>query len=287
MNPYIIITDSSSDLPEAFCEGMPLEVAELDVIVAGEPPRANRDVDNVSFYAKLREKKTATTAAVNLEKFLEVMEPYAARGYDILYLGFSSGLSGTYSAGAVAVQEFSQKYPAQKFYAVDTLAASLGQGLLVYLALRMQRDGADIDTVRDFVESNKLHLAHWFTVDDLFFLKRGGRVSATTAVAGTLLSIKPVMHMDNEGHLIKVSTVRGRRASLDALLEKMKQTAIEPASQTVFISHGDCVEDAEYLANRIRNELGVSDVRVDYVGAVIGAHSGPGTVALFYLATER
>ena len=141
--------------------------------------------------------------------------------------------------------------------------------------------------MRDFVESNKLHLAHWFTVDDLFFLKRGGRVSATTAVAGTLLSIKPVMHMDNEGHLIKVSTVRGRRASLDALLEKMKQTAIEPASQTVFISHGDCAEDAEYLANRIRNELGVSDVRVDYVGAVIGAHSGPGTVALFYLATER
>ena len=167
MNPYIIVTDSSCDMPASFCEGMPLEVLQLDVIVEGEEAAPNSAVDNAEFYAKLRNKKSATTAAVSIEKFLSAMEAYAERGYDVLYLGFSSGLSGTYSAGAVAASELAEKYPNQKFFAVDTLAASLGQGLLVYLALCMQRDGADIETVRTWVEDNKLRMAHWFTVDDL------------------------------------------------------------------------------------------------------------------------
>lgn len=287
MNNYVIITDSSADLTQSITGDAELITLQLDVLMEGDESRANCDVDIKDFYAKLRGKKNATTSAVNIDAFTSIFEPYLAEGRDVLYLGFSSGLSGTYNAGLVAAKELSEKYPDRKVYAVDTLAASLGQGLLVYKALKMKEDGADIDTVRDFVEENKLNMCHWFTVDDLFFLKRGGRVSAATAIVGSMLSIKPVLHVDNKGRLINVSKARGRKASIDALLEKMKQTAIEPENQVVFISHGDVIDDAEYLANRIKSELGVKDVRIGYVGPVIGAHSGPGTLALFYFGTER
>ena len=281
------MTDSSADLVPEIIDIPNLYFLQLDVIVEGEEAKANCDVDIKDFYAKLRQKKNATTNAVNIEKFIEEMDKHLACGKDILYLGFSSGLSGTYNAGFVAAKELGDKYPERKIYTVDTLAASLGEGLLVYLAAKKMESGAAIEEVRDFVEENKLHMAHWFTVDDLFFLKRGGRVSAATAVVGSMLSIKPVMHMDNAGKLIKVTTARGRKASIDALFAKMKETAIEPENQVVFISHGDALEDAEYLADRIKNELGVKDVKISYVGPVIGAHSGPGTLALFFLATER
>ena len=287
MNKYVIMTDSSADLADKFVDSKDYICLQLDVLVEGEEARPNCDVDTKEFYAKLRSKKNATTSAVSIDKFLSVMEKQLEAGYDLLYIGFSSGLSGTYNAGFVAANELAEKYPDRKIYTVDTLAASLGEGLLVYHASKMKNDGASIEEVRDFLEENKLHLCHWFTVDDLFFLKRGGRVSAATAVVGSMLSIKPVLHMDNKGKLINVSKARGRRASIDALFDKMKETAIDPASQTVFISHGDVEEDAEYLAQRIRNELGVKDVRVGFVGPVIGAHSGPGTLALFYLGTER
>ena len=281
------MTDSSADLVPEIIDIPNLYFLQLDVIVEGEEAKANCDVDIKDFYAKLRQKKNATTNAVNIEKFIEEMDKHLACGKDILYLGFSSGLSGTYNAGFVAAKELGDKYPERKIYTVDTLAASLGEGLLVYLAAKKMESGAAIEEVRDFVEENKLHMAHWFTVDDLFFLKRGGRVSAATAVVGSMLSIKPVMHMDNAGKLIKVTTARGRKASIDAFFAKMKETAIEPENQVVFISHGDALEDAEYLADRIKNELGVKDVKISYVGPVIGAHSGPGTLALFFLATER
>ncbi len=287
MSKYVIITDSCTDLTPDILDCPELIALQLDVLIEGEESKKNRDVDPKEFYAKLRDKKGATTSAVSIDAFLEIMDKILSEGKDILYVGFSSGLSGTYNAGFIAAKELSEKYPERKIYTVDTLSASLGEGLLVYYAVNMQKDGADIDTVRDFLEENKLHLCHWFTVDDLFFLKRGGRVSATTAVMGTMLSIKPVMHMDNKGKLIKVTTAKGRKASINALFERMKATAIEPEKQTVFISHGDSIEDAEYLADRIRNELGVKDIRIGYVGPVIGAHSGPGTIALFFLGTER
>lgn len=173
-----------------------------------------------------------------------------AAGKDVLCIAFSSGLSNTYNAAAVAVQELSQKYPERKIYAVDSLCASLGQGLLVYLAAQERAKGKGIEEVRDWLETEKFHLCHWFTVEDLQFLKRGGRVSAATALVGTMLSIKPVMHMDNAGHLINVSKARGRRASLTALVDRMEQLAIAPEEQTVFISHGDSLEDAQFVAGR-------------------------------------
>ena len=287
MNKYVIVTDSSSDLTRDIINDPEVIYLQLDVLMDGEPSRANCDVDIKDFYAKLRSKKNATTSAVNIDKFIETFDKYLSEGYDVLYLGFSSGLSGTFNAGFVAAKELAEKYPERKVFAVDTLAASLGEGLLVYHAVNMKNGGADIESVRDYVEENKLKLCHWFTVDDLFFLKRGGRINAATAIVGSMLSIKPVLHVDNKGRLISVSKARGRRAALDALFDKMKETAIEPEKQVVFISHGDSEEDAKYLADRIQTELGSPEVVISYVGPVIGAHSGPGTIALFYLGCER
>ena len=287
MRNYVIFTDSCADLTREAYEELGIKVTQLDVIVEGEDPVPNDQIDNKEIYEKLRSKKSASTAAVNIDKFLKVFEEALQEGLDILYLGFSSGLSGTYQASTVAAEELREKYPEAKIYTVDTLCASMGQGLLVWRAVKMKNDGADIETVRDYAESTKLNLCHWFTVDDLFFLKRGGRVSAATAVVGSLLSIKPVMHVDNAGKLINVSKVRGRRAAIDALFENMKRSMLPDVNDVAFISHGDCLEDAEYLANRIKNELGVPRVEINYVGPVIGSHSGPGTLALFFLGKER
>ena len=287
MRDYVILTESGSDLDAAKAEELGVRVLDLTVIKEGEEPIADSEMDIKGFYSFLREKKTATTSAVNVEAFEEAMEEYVAKDKDILYIGFSSGLSSTYNAGRLAAEEMAEKYPDRKIFACDTLCASLGQGLMVYHAVQKKNAGATIDEVRAWIEENKLNLCHWFTVDDLMFLKRGGRVSATTAVVGSMLSIKPVMHVDNEGHLVKVTTARGRRASIDAMFAKMKDTAIDPASQVVYICHGDCIDDANYLAQKIKNELGVKEVYIGYTGAVIGSHSGPGTLALFYLGTER
>ena len=287
MNDYLIVTDSSCDLSADMAKELGVKVIKLAFIVEGEEAKANDAVDEKQFYELLRSGKMVTTSAVAMDTFISEVEPILAEGKDVLYLGFSSGLSSTYNAGFVGSQELSEKYPDRKIYTVDTLAASMGQGLLVWYAANMKKEGKSIEEVRDFVEGNKMNLVHWFTVNDLFFLKRGGRVSAATAILGTALQIKPVMHVDDAGKLIKVSTARGRKASIDALFAKIKQTATDVSEQTVFISHGDCIEDAEYLAEKIKSELGVKEVMISYVGPVIGAHSGPGTLALFFMATKR
>lgn len=288
MNNYVILTDSGTDLTKEMVEELGVEMLDLYVTLEGEEPRPNGELDLPALYAFLREKKSASTAAVNFDAFVEKMTPYLEDGKDILYLGFSSGLSSTFASGKLAAEELSEKYPDRKILVADTLSASLGQGLLVYHAVKLKESGASIEEVRDFVQNNRLNLCHWFTIDDLFFLKRGGRVSATTAVVGTMLGIKPVMHVDDEGHLINVGKARGRRAAIDALFDKANETMIGDRSDAiVFISHGDCIEDAEYLADRIRKEIGVKEVRIGYVGAVIGSHSGPGTLALFFLGSQR
>ena len=290
MSEYVIMTDSSCDLPAKLADEMALTVLPLYVDVDGQKYTNYLDEREISFaeiYAKLRTKCPAKTSAVNVNDFMEPMESLLKDGKDVLYIGFSSGLSGTYNAGAMAARELAEKYPERKILTTDSLCASMGQGLLVYLAWQQKQQGKSIEEVRDFVEENKLHLCHWFTIDDLMFLKRGGRISGATAIVGSMLSIKPVMHVDNDGHLIKVDTSRGRKASIKALADRAGQLGIDLEKQTVFISHGDCLEEANYLADIMRARFNVKKVVINYVGPVIGAHSGPGTIALFFLGRER
>ena len=287
---YQIFTDSSCDLPQERADAYGLRVLPLTVLMDGKTYRNALDGSDIGFsefYAALRSGKPASTSAVNPETFREAMEAIVKEGLDILYIGFSSGLSTTYQSACIAAAELRERYPARTILTVDSLCASLGQGLLVHLAVQKKNEGASIHEVADYLEATKLHLCHWFTVDDLMFLKRGGRIPATTALLGTALQIKPVMHVDNDGHLINVSKARGRKGSINALVDRMEQTAIDPASQTVFISHGDCLADAEYAAEQIRTRLGVQDILINYVGPVIGSHSGPGTLAIFFLGDHR
>ncbi len=290
MSDFIILTDSSADLGADMVQQLDVQVLPLSIsmdqqIYHNYPD--NREIDPHAFYQLLRQGQVATTSAINVAQYTDALEPLLQAGKDVLVLAFSSGLSTTYNSSRIAVEELSEKYPERKIYTVDTLCASLGQGLLVYLAVKEQKKGRSIEEVRDWVEENKLHLCHQFTVDDLHFLKRGGRISATTAVVGSMLQIKPVLHVDNEGHLINIAKARGRQASLKALVDKMEKTAIDPANQVVFISHGDCPEDAQAVEQMVKERFGVKEVYINYVGPVIGAHSGPGTLALFYMGTER
>ncbi|MBE6547305.1 MAG: DegV family protein [Ruminococcaceae bacterium] len=287
MNKYVILTDSSSDLSASLMQELGVEAISLEVNMDGEEPKYNHEVVPSEFYAKLRTKVGAKTSAASMDAFTNFFEKHLKEGKDVIYLGFSSGLSVTYTNGKNAAEDLMEQYPDRKIVAIDTLCASLGQGLLVALAARKKAEGASFEEVVDFVESNKLHLCHWFTVDDLFFLKRGGRVSAATAVVGTMLAIKPVMHVDNDGHLINVSKARGRKAAINALADKLSETGIEPDGQLIYICHGDCLEDAQYLADTVKAKYPNCEIMIDYTGPVIGAHSGPGTLALFYLGTER
>ena len=290
MNDYVLLTDSSADLTDALVKELGVEVLPLSFTMRNKTYRNwpdNREIDPKDFYRQLREGEMATTSAVNVSDFTETIEPHLKEGRDVLVVAFSSGLSATCHSAQIAAQELSEQYPERKVYVVDSLCASLGQGLLVWYAARMKNEGRGIGAVRDWLEENKLHLCHWFTVDDLHFLKRGGRISSATAVLGTMLSIKPVMHVDDEGHLTKVGTARGRNASLKALVDHMAETAIDPAGPPVFISHGDCEEDANKVAEDVKRRFGVQTVVLNNVGPVIGAHSGPGTVALFFLGRHR
>ena len=290
MSEYVLITDSSADLSQEMVQELGVTVLPLSFTIQGKVYRNypdNREMDLPLFYDMLRAGELATTSAVNVAEYTQAVEPILQEKKDVLILAFSSGLSSTYQASVLAAEELREKYPDRKIYTVDTLCASLGQGLLVYLAVQEQRKGRSIEEVRDWAERTKLHLCHQFTVDDLHFLKRGGRISATTAVVGSMLQIKPVLHVDNEGHLINIGKARGRQASLKALVDKMEKTVTEEGRKTVFISHGDCRKDAVTVADMVRERFGTQDIRINFVGPVIGAHSGPGTLALFYLGTER
>ncbi len=290
MNNYVLLTDSSADLPLNIYNELDIQVLPLSFLLDGEVYLNTPDESSIAFkqvYAQLRSGKNVTTSAVNVESFRQAFLPYLKNGKDILYLGFSSGLSGTFSAGTIAAQELMEEFPERKVICVDSLCASLGQGMLVYLTAKKRMEGLSLDETAKYAEEIKLNVCHWFTVDDLFFLKRGGRISATTALVGSALGIKPILHVDNEGHLISVSKTRGRKKAVAALFEQMKARAIDPAEQIPMISHGDCIEDAIELAQMLKDEFGVKDVIINYVGPVIGAHSGPGTLALFFIGKER
>lgn len=290
---FEMVTDSCCNLTEEMIDQYGLHVLPLTFMADGDDTvyqsyLKGQKTDLSQFYKMMRDGKVFRTSLPNLGDTETLFRSLLDAGRDILYLGFSSGLSGTYEATELLAKQLREEYPDRKIYAVDTLAASGGEGLLVWHACQHAEAGEDIDAVRDWVEDNKLNLAHWFTVDDLMFLWRGGRVSKTSAWAGTLLNIKPVLHVDDEGHLIPMEKVRGRKKSLQGLLKHMEETGTQPISeQMVFINHGDCLDEANWLADQIREKLGVKNIVVNYVDPVIGAHSGPGTMALFFLASSR
>ena len=290
MGTYRIVTDSTTDLTPELIQELDVQVIPLCYMMGGKTYHnipGGGEMTDKEFYAKLRAGSMSTTTQVNSEEFLHVFTPLLEAGQDVLYIAFSSGLSGTYQSAVLAREELKQRFPDRRLEVFDSLCASMGEGLLVYHAAKLRQAGKSLDEVLAWLKGNVLNLCHWFTVDDLNHLKRGGRVSTATALVGTMLGIKPVLHVDDEGHLIPVSKVRGRKQSLDALVRRMEDTVLDPADQMVFISHGDCLEDAQYVERQIREKLGVQQVKLGFIGPVIGAHSGPGTVALFFLGKER
>ncbi|MEG1658555.1 MAG: DegV family protein [Oscillibacter sp.] len=290
MREFVILTDSCCDLTAEMAQALELEVLPLSLLMDGASYRNcldGREIGFGEFYGKLRSGSTATTAAVSVGDFQAAMRAILESGRDVLSISFSSALSATYQSAAIAAEDLKAEFPQAKILVVDSLSASLGQGLLLYLCVAQKRAGRSIEEVWAFAQETRDHLCHWFTVDDLNHLKRGGRINAATALFGTMLSVKPVMHMDNGGHLVPVSKARGRKAALLALVDRMEATALDAVHGTVFISHGDCEGDALTVAEEIARRFGNRDVHINYVGPVIGNHSGPGTVALFFVGTVR
>ena len=284
---YQIITDSCCDFPTPMYETLGLSFVPLSVEFRGETNDDRNDDSLKEMYDGLRSGQAAKTSAVNPSRWGEVIEPALSAGQDVLVLAFYSGLSTTYQSAVIAAEELGEKYPERTIRVVDTLCASMGQGLLVWYACKKRDEGLSLEELYSWVMENRLHLCHWFTVDDLMYLKRGGRISAATALVGTMLQIKPLLHVDDEGHLISMSKARGRKAAIDALVRKAQELGAGYDNSTMFISHGDCREDAEYLAQQLKEKCGVKEVVISYVGAVIGSHSGPGTLALFFLGSHR
>ena len=283
MSKYEIFTDSSADLPKELIEKYDLKVMQLEVTIDENEPVLNKDVDIKSFYGQLRNGANAKTAAVTLGYFEEHMREALEAGKDILYLGFSSGLSATYNNGVMMIKELEAEFPERTIYHLDTLCASAGQGLLVYQAAKLREQGESLESVFEKIASMKDMIHHQVTVDDLFFLKRGGRLDATSAVVGTVLKVKPLIIMDEEGHLQNVAKTRGRKNALKEMYMKLRENQNLEAFGAVFISNADCLEDAKTLEAMIKEDFPTVEVVITDIGPVIGAHTGPGGLALCYL----
>lgn len=287
MNNYTIVTDSSCDIDAATLNKWNVKFFPLVFAFNGEDKEYNNgDLTSKEFYERMRNGEIAHTSAANVDTISKVFEVELQNGNDILYIAFSSGLSTTYNSGRIAAEDMRAKYPERTITVIDSLSASAGMGLLLKLAVDKKNEGKSLQEVADFVENTKLNLCHWFTVDDLKYLKRGGRISSTVALVGTLLNIKPVLHMDNEGHLISMTKVRGRKAALKALADKVGELALN-TSDTIYVSHGDCMDDVDELNKILKQDYNNEIKYIADVGAVIGAHSGPGTLAIFFLGKER
>ena len=290
MSDFLIVTDSAGDLNAELVQEMGVEVLPLSFTIRGttlEDLPDRRNMSSKEFYQLLRDGEMSTTSAVNTQQYLDLLTPVLAGGTDVLILSFSSGLSATFQSSMIAAKELRSQFPERKIYVVDTLCASVGEGMLVWYAANKRKAGESIEAVRDWCEENKGRVCGWFTVNDLMHLKRGGRVSAATAVVGTMLQIKPVLHVDEEGKLENVDKARGRKASLDALVKRVGDTADRPEEQTMFISHSDCGDDAHYVGGRLKELFHVKDVIYTDIGPVIGSHTGPGCVALFFMGQPR
>ncbi len=286
---FDIITDSSCDMPKSYLEEHGVILVKLGFNMDGVNYEGNEgeSMDEKTFYAKLRAGSMPTTYQVTAEQAKPFIEKSLQNGRDVLVIAFSSGLSGTAGSFIVAARELSAQYPSRKIRVVDSLCASMGQGLLLDYVIKKADEGADIETVTEYAEDLKLHICHHFTVDDLFHLKRGGRVSATTALVGSVLKIKPVMHVDDAGKLVAIGKAMGRKKSLHTLVENLLETKDMDENDPIFISHGDCIEDVEYVKRVLLEKMPNVKIYVHYVGSVIGTHSGVGTLAIFNKGLHR
>lgn len=285
---FIIATDATCDLPEEYISTHKILVLPMSYTIdtttyTGAP---DSSLSGKEFYASLRAGSIAKTAQINPDQYQQHFEPYLKEGTSVLYIGFSSALSGSVQSARIAAETLNETYDA-KLYIVDSLCASAGEGLLVDYARALRDSGATLEGIQSWLEENKLHLCHNFTVDDLHFLHRGGRVSKTAAIFGSMLGVKPVMHVNNEGKLVPIAKVRGRRQSLVALVDNLVKAAPGYANDRIFIGHGDCLEDAEFVAQLVRDRINPKEIIITYISPIIGAHSGPGTVALFSMGDSR
>jgi DegV family protein with EDD domain len=290
MGNFAILTDSGCDLSAQLVEELGVQVVPLGFVMEGKSYQNHsdhRDMALEDFYRRLSEGALVSTNAVNVGQAEQALEGLLSGGQDVLVLAFSSGLSATCDSFRIAAEGLRERYPERKLAVVDSLCASLGQGMLVWQAARLRAAGRSLDEVARWAEENRQGQCHWFTVNDLFHLKRGGRVSAATAVVGTMLQIKPILHVDGEGHLVKVGTARGRKGALSELVNKVGAYAVGPEDQTMFISHSACEEDARWVADQIRSRYHTREIIVGDIGPVIGAHTGVGCVALFFTGRER
>lgn len=290
MNDFIITTDTTSDLPAEYVTKHHLGMLSLTYTLDDKTYSWENPLPVKDFYDYMRAGSLPTTSQVNPEEAAAIFETIIQeQNADILHISFSSGLSGSYNSARLAAEELMEKCPDHRIVVVDSLCASLGEGLLVHKAVTMKEQGHSLSEVADWLEANKLHLVHNFTVNDLFHLYRGGRVSKTAAFVGTMISLKPILHVDDEGHLIPLSKVRGRKKSLIALVDAMEKQlgSWRDKNDIIFISHGDCIEDAQFVADRIKEQLGYDSFLINHVGPTIGAHTGPGVVALFYMGDYR
>ena len=287
MSKFVITADSTVDLPKAFLEEKQVPVVSLSYIIDGATYKDGEGLTSKEFYDKIREGAMPTTSQVNPEQARDLFEPILKEGTDILHIAFTSGLSGTYNSCRIAAEELSEEYPDRKIIVVDSLCAASGGGMLLYKALEMKEQGKSLEEIATWVEENKLHVCHDVTVDDLFHLHRGGRVSKTSAVLGTIIKIKPIIHVNDEGKLIVIGKERGRKKALQTLVDRMEEKSQGFDNDIVMITHGDALEDAEYVKGLIADRFGITNVMINPLGTVIGSHTGPGVIALFYMGNRN
>ena len=287
MNEFVIVSDSTVDLPKEYLQSKQVPIISLSYIMDGVTYEEMDGLSHKEFFEKLRAGSLPTTSQINPEQAREALEPFAKEGKDILYIGFSSGLSGSYNSVRMAAEDLKEEYPDNNIIAIDSLCACMGEGLLLYKALELKEHGMSMEEIAKWVEANKLHICHNVTVDDLNHLHRGGRISKTTAVVGSMIKIKPIIHMSDEGKLVVIGKERGRKKSLVSIVDRMEKQMQGYDNDIVMITHGDCIEDAEFVKKQVEERFGIHNVMINGIGSVIGSHTGAGVVAVFFMGDKR
>ena len=283
MSEFLIITDSTTDLPKSYYEEKGIPVISLSYMMDGVTYEDMNGLTGQEFFSKIKEGSMPTTSQINPAQAKSAFEPYLQEGKDILYIGFTSGLSGSYNSVRMAIEELEEEYPDRKLIAIDSLCASMGEGLLLYKAVELRDQGKSMDEIAEWIENNKLNICHDVTIDDLFHLHRGGRVSKASAVVGSIIKIKPIIHVDEEGRLIVINKERGRKKAMMSLIDRMEEKSKGFENNVAMIVHGDVEEDAEFLKKQIEERFGIQNVIINCIGSVIGSHTGPGVIAIFYM----